>query len=117
MRRELKESVELLKSLFPYKSDSWIRRCVKRLSTIHRVRRDIWYLRCIPELGDRRAFYLVKFDRKRGRYECTCYDKLSPWGERRRKEVCTHVGAVVLAKLIAQRRFNEKYERRSNSRE
>lgn len=116
MCHELKESIELFRCIFPYKSNSWIRRCIKRLSTIYKINKDIWYLRCIPELGDRRAFYLVKFDRKRGRYECSCYDKLSPWGERRRKEVCTHVGAVILAKLITQRQLSDRHEHYSNSR-
>lgn len=116
MRRELKESIELLKYIFPYKGDSWIRRCIKRLDTIHKIRKDVWYLRCMPELGDRRAFYLVEFDKKKGRYECSCYDKLSPWGERRRKEVCTHVGAVILAKLITQKRLSEKREYHNSSR-
>jgi len=116
MQRELRETVELFRHMFPYKSNSWIKRCIKRLGTVHRIRKDVWYLRCMPELGDRRAFYLVKFDKKKGRYECSCYDKLSPWGERRRKEVCTHVGAVILSRLIAQRRLGDKYERRNSGR-
>jgi len=102
--RELERSVEVLRSMFPGKSDSWVRRCVRRLGTVRRISRDVWFLRCVPELGDRRAYYLVKFNRETGRYECSCYDSLSPWGDRRRKEVCTHVGAVILSRLVKQAR-------------
>ena len=102
MYSRLNEVLEIFQNMFPNKSKSWIKRCVTRLPTIKQISRNVWFLRCLPKLGDRRPYYIVVYDDKKGRYNCTCYDEFSPWGERRRREVCSHVGAVILAKLLGQ---------------
>ena len=112
MSHRLRLAINALMEMFPHKSKSWIRRCIKRLPTVRKLCKNVWFLRCMPELGDRRAYYLVVFDEKTGRYTCSCYDKLSMWGERRRKEMCSHVGAVILSRLIGQEYLKVvKYER------
>jgi len=103
MYNEIKQVIEIFSNMFPEKSKSWIRRCIIRLPTIKQINKNVWFVRCLPKLGDRRPYYIVTYDENTKKYNCTCYDILSPWGERRKRETCTHVGAVILAKLLGQK--------------
>lgn len=103
MSKEVAEVIQVFRNMFPGKSESWIKRCIARLPTIRKISKNVWFIRCSPKLGDRRPYYIVTYDEKKGKYTCTCYDPLSPWGERRRKEICTHVGAVILSRLLGQK--------------
>jgi len=55
------------------------------------------------ELGDWKPMYQVWFSEREGRWLCTCY--LSAFGFRRRREICTHIAAVMLYRST-ERRFS-----------
>lgn len=62
-------------------------------------------------MGDYDQIYIVKYSEENGRYECSCYNPLKQWSRRRRREVCTHVGTVILLRLIElYKQRNLKYE-------
>lgn len=89
-----------LKSRLTWKSWSWLRRCLRRLSDVEEDEDDpnLWRVKGRPELGDREPEYLVKL--AAGRYYCTCYDPSKPYAKLRRREVCSHVGAVMLYREV-----------------
>lgn len=101
-----KKYLKILKEKFPYKSDSWFNRCLKRVNNVYRLNKNMWFIRGTSSLGDRRQYYIVIYDRAKDKYRCTCYDAFSPGGGRRRREICSHVGAVILYKIISQRRLD-----------
>ena len=96
MRREdpLRRAVESLSSTFPGKSRSWIRRALLRLGDVKEVRENLYLVYGRRELGDWKPLYQVWFSEREGRWFCTCY--LSAFGFRRRREICTHIAAVML---------------------
>mgnify|MGYP000212136484 CR=1 FL=1 len=98
--------LKLLREKFPYKSNSWFNRCLKRINNVHRLNKNTWFIRGSSSLGDRRQYYIVTYDMAKNKYYCTCYDTFSPGGNRRRREVCSHVGAVILYQIILQKRLN-----------
>jgi len=87
-----------LKARFTGKSQAWLKRCVKRLGDIKQVDVDSWIVKGRSELGDRYPSYLVKA--VDGKYRCSCHSPCRPYGPRRRRLVCTHVGSVVLYRLV-----------------
>ncbi len=111
MRREdlLRRAVESLKEDFPGKSYSWIKRALLRLGDIKEVRENLYLVYGRRELGDWKLQYQVWFSEREGRWFCTCY--LSAFGFRRRKEICTHIAAVML-----YRRYRKALQRLENRR-
>jgi len=110
-RREdpLRRAVESLSSTFPGKSRSWIRRALLRLGDVKEVRENLYLVQGRRELGDWKPLYQVWFSEREGRWFCTCY--LSAFGFRRRREICTHIAAVML-----YRRYKKTLEKLENKR-
>jgi len=104
----LRRAVESLMADFPGKSYSWIRRALMRLGDVKEVREGLYVVYGRRELGDWKPLYQVWFSEREGRWLCTCY--FNQFGFRRRKEICTHVAAVMLFRRY--RRAVEKAENR-----
>jgi hypothetical protein len=98
----LSEAIRQLYQVFP--KEQWLVRAVTRylLATVEEQSRHTWLVRGIPELGDKKAYYLVT--QVGDRYECSCYN--APFGWTRRKNICTHIAAVMLYK---RRRYIDEY--------
>jgi hypothetical protein len=110
MRQDpLRRAVESLSSTFPGKSRSWIRRAILRLGDVREVRENLYLVYGRRELGDWKLQYQVWFSEREGRWYCTCY--ASAFGFRRRKEICTHIAAVML-----YRRYRKALEKLENKR-
>jgi hypothetical protein len=110
MRQDpLRRAVESLSSTFPGKSRSWIRRALLRLGDVKEVRENLYLVQGRRELGDWKPLYQVWFSEREGRWLCTCY--LSAFGFRRRREICTHIAAVML-----YRRYRKALEKLENKR-
>jgi hypothetical protein len=111
MRREdpLRRAVESLSSTFPGKSRSWIKRALLRLGDVKEVRENLYLVYGRRELGDWKPLYQVWFSEREGRWLCTCY--ASAFGLRRRREICTHIAAVML-----YRRYRKALEKLENRR-
>jgi len=110
MRQDpLRRAVESLSSTFPGKSRSWIRRAILRLGDVKEVRENLYLVYGRRELGDWKPLYQVWFSEREGRWLCTCY--LSAFGFRRRREICTHIAAVML-----YRRYRKALQRLENKR-
>nr|WP_287070463.1 SWIM zinc finger family protein [Pyrobaculum sp.] len=103
-RDPLREAVERLRQDFPGKSHSWMRRALLRLGDVREVREDLYLVEGRRGLGDWRPLYQVWFSEKEGKWYCTCY--FSTFGLRRKKDICTHVAAVLL-----YRRYKKALER------
>ncbi|RLE75629.1 MAG: hypothetical protein DRJ56_05430 [Thermoprotei archaeon] len=98
----LVEAVRLLRASFPSKRDSWFYRAVLRcLVGVRRAGASHWLVPGLPELGDAYPRYNVWV--REGRYACDCFFRA--WGRRRRKEICTHIAAVMLHRR--QRKIGE----------
>ena len=109
MRRDpLREAVERLRADFPGKSYSWIKRALLRLGDVKEIRDDLYLVEGRRELGDWKPLYQVWFSQREGRWYCTCY--FSTFGMRRRRDICTHVAAVMLFRRY--KRALEKLQRR-----
>jgi len=110
-RREdpLRRAVESLRENFPGKSYSWIKRALMRLGDVKEVRENLYLVQGRRELGDWKPLYQVWFSEREGRWLCTCY--ASAFGFRRRKEICTHIAAVML-----YRRYRKALEKLENKR-
>lgn len=101
---DLRRAILLFKKKFRDKPDSWVRRCIKRLVDISATSKpDTWIVRGRPSMGDYEAFYIVTLHRREGKYNCTCYDPKKPFGYRRMKNICTHVGTVILWRLVKEK--------------
>lgn len=100
-------AVEKLKADFPGKSYSWIKRAVLRLGDVKEVRDGLYLVEGRRELGDWKPLYQVWFSQ--GRWYCTCY--FTAFGLRRRRDICTHVAAVML-----YRRYKRALEKLQNKR-
>jgi len=110
MRQDpLRRAVESLREDFPGKSYSWIKRALLRLGDVREVRENLYVVYGRRELGDWKPLYQVWFSEREGRWFCTCY--LSAFGFRRRREICTHVAAVML-----YRRYKKALQRLENKR-
>jgi hypothetical protein len=110
MRQDpLRRAVESLSSTFPGKSRSWIRRAILRLGDVKEVRENLYLVQGRRELGDWKHMYQVWYSEREGRWHCTCY--ASAFGFRRRKEICTHIAAVML-----YRRYRKALEKLENKR-
>ena len=111
MRREdpLRRAVESLRENFPGKSYSWVKRSLLRLGDVKEVRENLYLVYGRRELGDWKPLYQVWFSEREGRWFCTCY--LSAFGFRRRREICTHIAAVML-----YRRYRKALEKLENRR-
>jgi hypothetical protein len=98
----IEEANKHFKKLYSGKSKSFFTRCKARLGDVRRSSRNVntWIIRGRPEMGDYDQIYIVKYSEENRRYECSCYNPLKQWSNRRRREVCTHVGAVILSRLI-----------------
>jgi len=110
MRREdpLRRAVQSLREDFPGKSYSWIKRALMRLGDVREVRENLYLVYGRRELGDWKPLYQVWFSEREGRWYCTCY--ASAFGYRRRREICTHIAAVLLHRR--DRKTPEKQENR-----
>jgi len=107
-REVLEEALHMLKSRFHGKSSSWFNRCLDRLTDVKKaVKANTWIVRGRPELGDYEPLYIVTYTPEIRRYTCTCYDPRKPYGSHRMKSICTHVGAVILWRLLMERRLHE----------
>ena len=109
MRRDpLRMAVEKLRVDFPGKSYSWIKRALLRLGDVKEVREDFYLVEGRRELGDWKPLYQVWLSQREGKWYCTCY--FSTFGMRRRRDICTHVAAVMLFRRY--KRALEKLQRR-----
>ena len=86
--------VERLRLKFPGKSNSWIKRALRRFESgsVRQISENAWVVNGDAKLGDRYPTYVVRF--RDGRYYCSCFE--TSWGLRRKAEVCTHIAAVIL---------------------
>jgi hypothetical protein len=110
MRQDpLRRAVQSLREDFPGKSYSWIKRALLRLGDVKEVRENLYLVQGRRELGDWKPLYQVWFSEREGRWLCTCY--ASAFGFRRRKEICTHIAAVML-----YRRYRKALQRLENRR-
>jgi len=110
MRQDpLRRAVESLREDFPGKSYSWVKRALMRLGDVREVRENLYLVYGRRELGDWKPLYQVWFSEREGRWFCTCY--LSAFGFRRRREICTHIAAVML-----YRRYRKALEKLENRR-
>jgi len=90
----LVEALRELRLTFSSKTDSWAFRAVYRcLLGVKRVGERHWLVKGSKKLGDKYPYYNVWLT-SNGTYRCDCYYRA--WGRRRRKEICTHVAAVIL---------------------
>jgi hypothetical protein len=104
-----KWAVESLSRAFPGKSSRWIKRALLRLGDVREVRENLYLVYGRRELGDWKPLYQVWFSEREGRWLCTCYS--SAFGFRRRREICTHIAAVLL-----YRRYRKALEKLENRR-
>jgi hypothetical protein len=100
----LRRAVEALRADFPGKSRSWIKRALLRLGDVREVREDLYVVEGRRELGDWKPLYQVWWSEAEKRWLCTCY--YTQFGLRRRRDICTHVAAVMLF-----RRYKKALER------
>jgi hypothetical protein len=105
----LERAVDSLSKTFPGKSRSWIKRALMRLGDVREVRENLYLVYGRRELGDWKPLYQVWFSEGEGRWFCTCY--LSAFGFRRRREICTHIAAVML-----YRRYRKALQQLENRR-
>jgi hypothetical protein len=105
----LERAVDSLSKTFPGKSRSWIKRALLRLGDVKEVRENLYLVYGRRELGDWKPLYQVWFSEGEGRWLCTCY--LSAFGFRRRREICTHIAAVML-----YRRYRKALQRLEDKR-
>jgi hypothetical protein len=105
----LERAVDSLSKTFPGKSRSWIKRALLRLGDVREVRENLYLVYGRRELGDWKPLYQVWFSEREGRWFCTCY--LSAFGFRRRREICTHIAAVML-----YRRYKKALQQLENRR-
>jgi len=105
----LKWAVESLSRTFPGKSRRWIKRTLMRLGDVREAGGGLYVVYGRRELGDWKPLYQVWFSEREGRWFCTCY--LSAFGFRRRREICTHIAAVML-----YRRYRKALEKLENKR-
>ncbi len=105
----LERAVDSLSKTFPGKSRSWIKRALMRLGDVREVSENLYLVQGRRELGDWKPLYQVWFSEREGRWLCTCY--LSAFGFRRRREICTHIAAVML-----YRRYKKALQRLENRR-
>jgi hypothetical protein len=87
-------AVDSLSKTFPGKSRRWIRRALLRLGDVREVRDNLYLVYGRREFGDWKPLYQAWFSEGEGRWLCTCY--LSAFGFRWRREICTHIAAVML---------------------
>jgi hypothetical protein len=105
----LKWAVESLSRTFPGKSRRWIKRTLMRLGDVREAGDGLYVVYGRRELGDWRQMYQVWYSEREGRWHCTCFT--SAFGYRRRREICTHVAAVML-----YRRYRKALEKLENKR-
>ena len=105
----LKWAVESLSRTFPGKSRNWIKRTLMRLGDVREAGGGLYVVYGRRELGDWKSLYQVWYSEGEGRWHCTCFT--SAFGYRRRREICTHVAAVML-----YRRYREALEKLENKR-
>ena len=94
----LRLALAKLRARFQGKSEAWLKRCARRLKDVEQVDVDSWMVKGRPELGDRYPSYLVRV--VDGRYRCSCHSPYRPYAAKRRRSVCSHVGSVVLYRLV-----------------
>jgi len=105
----LKWAVESLSRTFPGKSRRWIKRTLMRLGDVREAGDDLYVVYGRRELGDWKPLYQVWYSKREGRWYCTCFT--SAFGFRRRREICTHIAAVML-----YRRYRKALEKLENRR-
>ena len=103
----LEIAIEKLRADFPGKSYSWVKRALLRLGDVREVRDSLYLVEGRRELGDWKPLYQVWFSQ--GKWYCTCY--FTAFGIRRRRNICTHVAAVLL-----YRRYKRALEKLQNKR-
>jgi len=95
---------------FKFKGKSWIERCISRLSDIIETEHsNVWFVKGRVEFGDCHPLYKVIFLNNFNQYICTCYSIDRPYGIVRMKNICTHVGSVILWRMLRGDSI-EKYE-------
>jgi hypothetical protein len=105
----LKWAVESLSRTFPGKSRRWIKRTLMRLGDVREAGDGLYVVYGRRELGDWKSLYQVWYSEREGRWYCTCFT--SAFGYRRRREICTHIAAVML-----YRRYRKALEKLENKR-
>ncbi|MCS7385888.1 MAG: hypothetical protein NDF55_04000 [archaeon GB-1867-005] len=101
---QLRAALKRFKMRFSGKPKSWFYRCKLRLIDVSPAPKpNMWIVRGRASLGDREAFYIVTFHPRGRLYNCTCYDPKKLFASSRMKQTCTHVGSVILWRMIKER--------------
>lgn len=102
--RNKKEAIKILSKLFPDKGNSWLRRCLRRLPYVKKLteneKAEYWIIEGDFKLGDRGRSYIVRYDKRTQTYYCSCYEPTRKYSSWRMRKTCTHVGAVILYKIM-----------------
>ncbi|WP_243676157.1 hypothetical protein [Vulcanisaeta distributa] len=87
-------AIERLRSKFPGKSSSWVRRALRRFKSgsVRQINESTWVVSGDPRLGDEYPSYVVRF-RMVG---IIAHASRPVGGMRRKSEICTHIAAVIL---------------------
>ncbi|MEM1549567.1 MAG: hypothetical protein QXO74_03700 [Candidatus Methanomethylicia archaeon] len=94
---------------FKFKGKSWINRCIERLSDIIETDHpNVWFVKGRIEFGDYNPFYKVVFFSDFKCYFCTCYSMDKRYYLVRMRDICTHIGSVILWRMLRGELF-EKY--------
>ena len=94
------EGAYKLRALFPGRSLSWyVRSSTRVLLGIRKISDRHWVVRGIKEYGDVYRYYNVFLSGDK--YICDCFSRVFGWY--RKNRVCTHIGAVILARKASKR--------------
>jgi len=92
------EQIQNFKIKFLGKPHSWIETSIGRLNDIVQETPNMWKVRGRKEFDDYQKVYLVTFSANEQKYKCTCF--ATRYGYVREKEICTHIGSVILWRMM-----------------
>lgn len=82
------------------KSLSFIKRCKKRLKDVVKIKENMWIVKGRPSLGDWYSAYIVVYIDEKKKYRCSCQSPERAFSGKRRKGLCSHIGAVILYNMV-----------------
>ncbi|MCS7097328.1 MAG: hypothetical protein NZ926_02585 [Candidatus Methanomethylicia archaeon] len=93
--------LEKFKLKFKDKGRSWVNRCIARLNDVTKTSDpNVWFVKGKSKFGDYYEIYKVTFIKSAGKYVCTCYSISKMYGLIRMRNICTHVGSVILWRML-----------------
>jgi len=98
-RRKIERSVLVeLRRIYPRASRSWLKRSLKRASSVVRKSENLWIVHGMKSMGD---YYDVYYVRRKGKkYVCSCQEPPRKFHNVRSRGYCTHIGAVLAFQLV-----------------